>query len=99
MTPARRIGRILSLGFPLPGPLVDNYNFLTAPGKGREIQLTDAIAALMEREPVFAYEFDGRRFDTGRPLGLLTASIEIGLRRSDTGPGLREYLRTLPLDD
>ena len=71
----------------------------TAPGKGREIQLTDAIAALMEREPVFAYEFEGRRFDTGRPLGLLTASIEIGLRRSDTGPGLREYLRTLPLDD
>jgi UTP--glucose-1-phosphate uridylyltransferase len=71
----------------------------TAPGKGREIQLTDAIAALMEREPVFAYEFDGRRFDTGRPLGLLMASIEIGLRRSDTGPGLREYLRTLPLDD
>ncbi|HEX5479007.1 MAG TPA: UTP--glucose-1-phosphate uridylyltransferase GalU [Dehalococcoidia bacterium] len=71
----------------------------TAPGKGREIQLTDGIAALMEREPVFAYEFEGRRFDTGRPLGLLTASIEIGLRRSDTGPGLRQYLRTLPLDD
>ena len=71
----------------------------TAPGKGREIQLTDAIAALMEREPVYAYEFEGRRFDTGRPLGLLLAAIEIGLRRSDMGPGLREYLRTLPLDD
>jgi UTP--glucose-1-phosphate uridylyltransferase len=71
----------------------------TPPGKGREIQITDALASLMEMQPVFAYEFEGRRFDTGRPLGLLTAAIEIGMRRSDIGPGLREYLRTLPLGD
>jgi len=71
----------------------------TPPGKGREVQLTDAIAMLMERQPVFAYEFIGRRYDTGRPLGLLTAAIEIGLRRADIGPGLREFLRTLPLED
>ncbi len=71
----------------------------TAPGKGREVQITDAIAALLEKQPVFAYEFVGRRYDTGRPLGLLTAAIEIGLRRADIGPGLREFLRTLPLED
>jgi UTP--glucose-1-phosphate uridylyltransferase len=71
----------------------------TAPGKGREIQLTDGIAALMSSEPVFAYRFEGRRYDTGRPLGMLTAAIEIGLRRADIGPGLREFLRGLPLDD
>jgi UTP--glucose-1-phosphate uridylyltransferase len=71
----------------------------TPPGKGREVQLTDAIAMLMEEQPVFAYEFVGRRYDTGRPLGLLTAAIEIGLRRADIGPGLREFLRTLPLED
>jgi UTP--glucose-1-phosphate uridylyltransferase len=71
----------------------------TAPGKGREIQLTDGLARLMEKQPVFAYQFDGKRYDTGRPLGLLTAAIELGLRRADIGPGLREYLRTLPLDD
>jgi UTP--glucose-1-phosphate uridylyltransferase len=71
----------------------------TPPGKGREVQLTDGIAMLMERQPVFAYEFQGRRYDTGRPLGLLTAAIEIGLRRADIGPGLREFLRTLPLED
>ncbi len=71
----------------------------TPPGKGREIQLTDALAALMKVQPVFAYEFEGRRYDTGRPLGLLTAAIEIGMRRADIGPGLREFLRTLPLDD
>ena len=72
---------------------------LTPPGKGREVQLTDALAALMADQPVFAYEFEGRRFDTGRPLGLLTAAIEIGMRRADIGPGLREFLRTLPLED
>jgi UTP--glucose-1-phosphate uridylyltransferase len=71
----------------------------TPPGKGREIQLTDALAALMRVQPVFAYQFEGRRYDTGRPLGLLTAAIEIAMRRADIGPGLREFLRTLPLDD
>jgi UTP--glucose-1-phosphate uridylyltransferase len=71
----------------------------TPPGAGREIQVTDAIATLMREQPVHAWRFAGRRFDTGRPLGLLTASIEIGLRRADIGPGLREFLRTLPLDD
>ena len=71
----------------------------TAPGKNREVQITDAMAGLMEIEPLFAYQFVGRRYDTGRPLGLLTAAIEIGLRRSDIGPGLREFLRTLPLED
>lgn len=71
----------------------------TPPGKGREIQITDALAALMEIQPVFSYQFEGQRFDTGRPLGLLMASIEIGLRRADIGPGLRQFLRTLPLDD
>lgn len=71
----------------------------TPPGKGREIQITDALAALARVEPVFAYEFEGRRYDTGRPLGLMKAAIEIGMRRADIGPGLREFLRTLPLDD
>jgi UTP--glucose-1-phosphate uridylyltransferase len=71
----------------------------TPPGKNGEIQITDALATLMETQPVFAYEFEGQRYDTGRPLGLLTASIEIALRRADIGPGLRAYLRTLPLDD
>jgi UTP--glucose-1-phosphate uridylyltransferase len=71
----------------------------TPPGKGREIQITDALATLAQEQPVFAYQFEGRRYDTGRPLGLLTAAIEIAMRRADIGPGLREFLRTLPLDD
>lgn len=71
----------------------------TAPGKGREVQLTDALALLMASQPVFAYRFEGTRYDTGRPLGLLTASIEIALSRDDIGPGLRQFLRTLKLND
>jgi UTP--glucose-1-phosphate uridylyltransferase len=71
----------------------------TPPGKGREVQLTDGLATLMETQPVFAYQFEGRRYDTGRPLGLLTAAIEIGLKRGDIGPGLRKFLRTLSLED
>ena len=70
----------------------------TAPGAGGEIQITDAIAALMMTQPAFAYQFRGRRYDTGRPLGMLTAAIEVGLRREDIGPDLRQFLRELPLD-
>ncbi|MBI2723766.1 MAG: UTP--glucose-1-phosphate uridylyltransferase GalU [Chloroflexi bacterium] len=71
----------------------------TPPGKGGEIQLTDALAALMASQSVYAYQFTGKRYDTGRPLGLLTAAIELGLRRPDIGSDLRKFLRALPLDD
>ena len=70
----------------------------TPPGKGGEIQITDAIGLLLERQPVFALQFEGRRFDTGRPLGLIEASIELALERDDIGPDLREYLRGLELN-
>lgn len=70
----------------------------TRPGKNGEIQITDALSALMSIQPVFAYQFTGMRFDTGRPLGLLIAAIQLGLHREDIGPGLRDFLRTLTLD-
>jgi UTP--glucose-1-phosphate uridylyltransferase len=69
----------------------------TEPGKGREIQLTDALALLLAEQPVYAYLFEGSRYDTGRPLGLLQASVELALRRPDIGPDLRRYLRSLDL--
>src|SRR3989304_1902643 len=61
----------------------------TAPGKGREVQITEGLALLLERGPVYAYRFEGKRYDTGRPLGLLKASVEIALRRPDTAPAPR----------
>jgi UTP--glucose-1-phosphate uridylyltransferase len=69
----------------------------TKPGKGREIQLTDALALLLAEQPVYAYLFEGCRYDTGRPLGLLKASVELALRRPDIGPDFRRYLRSLDL--
>lgn len=70
----------------------------TPPGKGGEIQITDALGVLLQQQPLFALQFEGRRYDTGRPLGLIKASIELALERDDIGPGLRDYLRGLELD-
>lgn len=70
----------------------------TPPGKAGEIQITDGLGLLLKRQPMFALQFEGRRYDTGRPLGLIKASIELALARDDVGPGLREYLRSLELD-
>ncbi|MBM3942165.1 MAG: UTP--glucose-1-phosphate uridylyltransferase [SAR202 cluster bacterium] len=56
----------------------------TAPGAKGEIQLTDGMSLLLEDHPLYAYEFLGRRYDTGTPLGLLRASLEFALAREDT---------------
>ena len=71
----------------------------TPPGKGGEIQITDGLALLLRQQPMFAYQFQGRRYDTGRPVGLIKASVELALRRPDIGPELRRYLRGLDLSD
>ncbi len=67
----------------------------TTPGRGGEIQLTDAIAALARTEPVYAYPFDRGRFDAGNPLDSLEAQVAFALARDDLGPPLRERLATL----
>jgi UTP--glucose-1-phosphate uridylyltransferase len=71
----------------------------TDPGYGGEIQITDALQILAREQGMYAYRFSGRRFDTGRPMGLLTASITVGLHRPDIGPELRRFLRALDLGD
>jgi UTP--glucose-1-phosphate uridylyltransferase len=70
---------------------------LTKPGKGGEIQLTDGIVALLREEKVFGYTFEGKRFDVGDKLGMLEATVEFALKRSDLGPQFREYLKGLKL--
>jgi UTP--glucose-1-phosphate uridylyltransferase len=69
----------------------------TAPGAGGEIQLTDGIKALLMEEKVFGYNFEGKRFDAGDKLGMLQATVEFALKRSDLGPQFREYLKGLVL--
>jgi UTP--glucose-1-phosphate uridylyltransferase len=69
----------------------------TPKGAGGEIQLTDAIEALMEEQSVYGYEFEGIRYDAGTTMGWLKASVELALQRQDIGSQFREYLRTLRL--
>jgi UTP--glucose-1-phosphate uridylyltransferase len=69
----------------------------TAPGAGGEIQLTDGLKELAKEEKVFGYNFEGKRFDAGDKLGMLEATVEFALQRSDLGPQFREYLKGLAL--
>lgn len=64
-------------------------------GAGGEIQLTDGIARLMQREPVYAFEFEGKRYDCGNKLGYLQATVEFGLKHPSLGKDFAEYLKTL----
>ncbi len=64
----------------------------TPPDKNREIQLTDALQVLLKRQAIYAYEFEGERYDTGTPLGWLKANVDFALQRADIGPEFREYL-------
>jgi UTP--glucose-1-phosphate uridylyltransferase len=64
-------------------------------GAGGEIQLTDGIAQLMQREPVYAFEFEGKRYDCGSKLGYLQATVELGLKHPSLGGDFAGYLREL----
>ena len=68
------------------------------PGSGAEIQLTDALKYQLRSRPIYAYRFEGTRYDAGDKLGFLKATVEFALRRHDLGGPFREYLRTLELE-
>jgi UTP--glucose-1-phosphate uridylyltransferase len=69
----------------------------TQRGAGGEIQLTDAIQALMDEQGVFGYAFEGIRYDAGTTMGWLRASVELALGRPDIGSEFRDYLRGLDI--
>jgi len=69
----------------------------TRSGRGGEIQLTDGIRLLLAQQPVYAYMFEGKRYDAGDKLGFLKATVEFALKRQDLGNDFREYLRSLRL--
>jgi len=69
----------------------------TRPGAGGEIQLTDALRRLLQREPVYGYVFEGKRYDAGDKLGFLQATVEMALQRPDLGKSFRRYLKSLRL--
>lgn len=67
----------------------------TEPGAGNEIQITDAIKALAEKETVYAYVHSGPMYDVGKKLDYLRATVELALRRNDLGPPFKEFLLDL----
>jgi UTP--glucose-1-phosphate uridylyltransferase len=69
----------------------------TTPGAGGELQLTDAMRNLLQQERMWAYVYEGKRYDTGDKLGFLKATVEFALQREDLGGPFREYLKKLDL--
>jgi len=69
----------------------------TRPGAGGEIQLTDALRRLLEKEPVYGFVFEGKRHDAGSKLGFLQATVEMALKRPDLAKEFRRYLKSLKL--
>lgn len=70
----------------------------TPRGAGNEIQLTDAIAELRKTEEIYAYSFEGRRYDCGSKNGYLEANVEIALQHEEMAEEFKNYLRNLELD-
>jgi UTP--glucose-1-phosphate uridylyltransferase len=69
----------------------------TKAGAGGELQLTDGMRLLLQKEKMYAYVYEGRRHDTGDKLGFLKATVEFALKREDLGQPFREYLKGLKL--
>jgi UTP--glucose-1-phosphate uridylyltransferase len=69
----------------------------TAADKRGEIQLTDGLRTLRKQRPMYAVEFEGKRYDTGDKLGFLKATVEFALARPDLADAFRSYLKSLPL--
>jgi len=67
------------------------------PGAGGELQLTDAIQALLQHEKVYGFRYEGKRHDAGDKLGFLKATVELALKREDLGPAFRAWLKSVPL--
>jgi len=67
----------------------------TKPGKGGEIQLTDALRILIRTQDIFAFEFEGTRYDAGDKLGFLKANVSLALKRPDLKADLRKFLKNI----
>ena len=62
------------------------------PGKGGEIQLTDALQGLLKKRQIYGYLFNGKRYDAGDKLGYLKATVDIGLKNNQVSEHFREYI-------
>jgi UTP--glucose-1-phosphate uridylyltransferase len=76
-------------------PAIFRYLETTKPGRGGEIQLTDALKRMAQDYPIFGYAFEGKRYDAGNKLGFLKATVEFARRDPDLGEKFNKYLRGL----
>jgi len=86
---------IAILGRYIISPLIFEMLEKTKPGKNGEIQLTDALKLLLEREAIYAYKFKGKRYDVGDKLGFLQATVEFALKRDDIKEQFKAYLNSI----
>ena len=87
---------LAALGRYVLEPEIFSYLKNTKPGKGGEIQLTDAILAMKnDGGKLYAYNFDGLRYDTGDKFGMFVANVEFGLRHEELKDRVKEYLKGL----
>ena len=86
---------VAALGRYVLTPAIFDILETTKPGKGGEIQLTDGLIELAQKEEMFAYEFEGVRYDTGDKLGYLKATCEYALRHSELNQSFKEYIKEL----
>ena len=87
---------LAALGRYVLEPEIFSYLKRTKPGKGGEIQLTDAILAMKnDGEKLYAYNFDGLRYDTGDKFGMFVANVEFGLRHQELKDKVKDYLKDL----
>lgn len=90
--------RLAALGRYVITPEVFEILEQTKLGKGGEIQLTDALRVMAHNGNVYAYNFKGKRYDTGNKLGFLKATVEYALRRDDLGDAFKKYLTEVVKD-
>ena len=91
--PAKAPSRLGVVGRYVLSPRIFHHLAHAKPGSGGEIQLTDAIAALLVEQEVLAYAFEGRRYDCGSKLGYLQANVEFAARHPEIGRAFSRYLR------
>ncbi len=95
--PARAPSNLAIIGRYILTPEIFDHLEKTPPDRRGEIQLTDALRSLLSDQPIYGFQFQGKRHDTGNKLGFLKATVELALKRSDLGRDFRAYLRSLDL--
>ncbi|HYU57793.1 MAG TPA: UTP--glucose-1-phosphate uridylyltransferase GalU [Actinomycetota bacterium] len=90
--PAEAPSNLAAIGRYLLTPEIFDALRATTPDRGGEVQLTDAINQLAQEQAVYAYVYEGARYDIGKKLDYLRATVELAVRREDLGPDFKAFL-------